>query len=151
MAESTLGSRLRARRSDLGLTLAQVRDRSGLSLPYISNLERDRGNPTLDALGSLAEALTTTVSELTGGGEPLDTAVAPMPDSLRLFMRSELFERQAAAIATKQAVPLDEMKSRLVDAMRSAPRRSSSEPTSQDWHRLLDVYTLILDEPGRSE
>ena len=147
MADSTLGSRLRARRTDLGLTLAQVRDRSGLSLPYISNLERDRGNPTLDALRSLADALGATVGELTGDGESVADAVAPMPDSLRSFIRSELFERKAAAIAEKQDVPPDEMKSRLVDAMRSAPRRSSSEPTPQDWQRLLDVYTLILDEP----
>jgi len=151
MTERTLGERLRARRTDLGLTLADVRDRSGLSLPYISNLERNRGNPTLDALRSLAEALTTTVGELTGTGETSDVATLPMPDSLRSFMRSDEFERQASALASKQQLSLDEMKARLVEAMRSAPRRSSGEPTSQDWHRLLDVYRLILDEPDRPE
>ena len=48
----TIGSRLRARRVELGLTLAQVAEQAGLSLPYISNLERGRGNPTLDALNA---------------------------------------------------------------------------------------------------
>jgi DNA-binding XRE family transcriptional regulator len=47
----TIGHRLRARRVELGRTLAEVAEQSGLSLPYVSNLERGRGNPTLDALG----------------------------------------------------------------------------------------------------
>ena len=54
MAPVQLGKRMRARRAELGLTLAQVADRSGISLPYISNLERGRGNPTLEALTKLA-------------------------------------------------------------------------------------------------
>jgi hypothetical protein len=28
--------------------------------------------------------------------------------------------------------------------MASAPRRSQGEPTSEDWRRLLDVYSVIL-------
>ena len=46
----TIGYRLRARRVELGLTLAQVAEQAELSLPYVSNLERGRGKPTLDAL-----------------------------------------------------------------------------------------------------
>lgn len=151
MAEQTLGMRLREKRTNLGLTLAAVRDRSGLSLPYISNLERDRGNPTLESLGSLADALGTTVADLTGAGDASNAPSPPMPESLRAFSRSEEFDRQAEALARRQGVPQDEMRSRLVEAMRSAPRRSSGEPTAQDWRRLLDVYRLILDEPGQSE
>ena len=52
-----MGARLRARRIALGMTLAEVAEVSGLSLPYVSNLERGHGNPTLDALLSLAQAL----------------------------------------------------------------------------------------------
>ena len=62
-----LGSRIRARRTALGLTLAEVAERADLSLPYVSNLERGRGNPTLDALRSVAGALQQSVSDLVGG------------------------------------------------------------------------------------
>ena len=37
--------------------MSEVAEQSGLSLPYVSNLERGRGNPTLDALRALAKAL----------------------------------------------------------------------------------------------
>lgn len=147
MATPTLGERLRERRKSLGLTLAEVRDRSGLSLPYISNLERDHGNPTLEALASLAKALATSVGELTGGVHPADGVTDTMPASLQTFAKSDEFNHQAQLLAKKQRVEIDDMKARLVGAMRAAPRRSSGEPTHQDWQRLLDVYRLILDEP----
>ena len=64
---TSLGKRLRSRRVALGLTLADASARAGLSLPYVSNLERGRGNPTIDALRSLADALDLEVGELVGG------------------------------------------------------------------------------------
>ena len=61
MAEGRgLGARLRARRLALGMTLAEVAERAGLSLPYVSNLERGRGNPTpwgLEVAGCSATAV----------------------------------------------------------------------------------------------
>ena len=45
-----VGARLRARRIELALTLAQVAEASGLSLPYVANIEKGRGNPTMTAL-----------------------------------------------------------------------------------------------------
>lgn len=53
----SMGASVRARRADLGLTLAQVAEASGLSVAYVSNIERGRGNPTVSALEALAGAL----------------------------------------------------------------------------------------------
>jgi transcriptional regulator with XRE-family HTH domain len=89
-ATETIGQRLRGRRAKFGLTLAQVAERSGLSLPYVSNLERGRGNPTLDALGALAEALDMSLSALVGEdvAQPLDLTMATAPKSLLRFIGS---------------------------------------------------------------
>ena len=147
---TSLGKRLRSRRVALGLTLAVASARAGLSLPYVSNLERGRGNPTIDALRSLADALDLEVGELVGGdgsGEALDTSslvLADAPPSLGEFTRSGRFEAVARRLAVHQGLSLDEMRTKLMVGMASAPRRSQGEPTSEDWRRLLDVYSVIL-------
>lgn len=146
----SLGKRLRSRRVALGLTLADASARAGLSLPYVSNLERGRGNPTIDALRSLADALDLEVGELVGGdgsGEALDTSLlvlADAPSSLGEFTRSSRFDAVARRLATRQGLDIGEMRTKLMVGMASAPRRSQGEPTSEDWRRLLDVYSVIL-------
>lgn len=143
----TIGSRLRARRVELGLTLAQVAEQAGLSLPYISNLERGRGNPTLDALNALARALDVPLASLMGdddGGGPLDSMLASAPRSLLQFVRSAAFEETVSQLAGRQGASIDEMRRRLLVGMASSPRRSNGEPTEDDWRRLLDAYSLIL-------
>lgn len=143
----TIGQRLRARRVELGLTLAQVAEQAGLSLPYVSNLERGRGNPTLDALTALAQALDVPIASLMGddgGGDPLDSVLASAPRSLLQFARSTSFQETVTQLAERQGASADEMRRRLLVGMASSPRRSSGEPTEDDWRRLLDAYSLIL-------
>ena len=149
--DDRLGDRIRARRRTLGLTLAQVAEKSGLSIPYVSNLERGRGNPTIDALRALASALGLTASDLLGGNaeegfDPLDLVLADAPSSLTAFARSARFATLLIRLSEEQGVPEDEMRRRLLVGMASAPRRSASEPTEEDWRRLLDVYRTILTE-----
>lgn len=150
MNTPTLGERLRARRHRLGLTLAEVAERSGLSLPYVSNLERDRGNPTIDALQAIASALETTLSELTvessaeSPSADMDRALASAPKSLMSFARSNTFAQAVEKLAKSQKVSADAMRAQLLRAMATAPRRSKGDPTEADWRRLLDVYQLIL-------
>ncbi len=38
------------------------------------------------------------------------------------------------------------MRRKLLIGMVNAPRRSSGEPTEEDWRRLLDTYRLILEQ-----
>ncbi len=144
-----LGTRLRARRTALGLTLAQVAEMSGLSLPYVSNLERGRGNPTLDALHSLAEALGQSVTDILGSEDtfdPEELVLNQAPRSLVDFTRSSRFKTVAEQLAAAQGVSPADMHKRLMIGMASAPRRSSSEPTEEDWRRLIDTYLVILSD-----
>jgi transcriptional regulator with XRE-family HTH domain len=142
-----LGDRLRARRVGLGLTLATVAERADLSLPYVSNLERGRGNPTLDALRAIAAALDLPLGELVTDGEQSaggDLALAHAPASLLQFAKTPRFQGAVRRLAEEHSCPSDEMRRRLLIGMVSAPRRSSGDPNEEDWRRLLDVYSLIL-------
>lgn len=66
------GRRLRARRREKDLTLAQLGERVGRQAPYLSKIENGHTEPNLSLLGALAAALDTTVGDL------LDTS-APSP------------------------------------------------------------------------
>jgi transcriptional regulator with XRE-family HTH domain len=144
-----LKARIRTRRLELGLTLAEVAERAGLSLPYVANLERGRGNPTVDALRKLAAALETPPGRLLGGEDdasldPTDLALASMPRSLLQFSRTDRFAAEIQRLAQSQDRPVEELRRQVLVGMASAPRRSQGEPTETDWQRLLDTYVLIL-------
>ncbi len=55
-AES-VGSRLRALRTEQGITLAQLGSMVGLSASYLSQIERNKAKPSLTTLNSVAETL----------------------------------------------------------------------------------------------
>lgn len=146
-----LGARLKARRLELGLKLAEVKERSGLSLPYIANLERGRGNPTADALRKLATALETNtgalLGEIVGNEERVSQvleSVVSMPRSLVAFSKSSRFRERVERLAKETGGETEDLRGRLLIAMASAPRRSAGEPTVEDWNRLLDTFDVIL-------
>lgn len=56
-AEPSLGSRLRARRKALGLTMQQVADAAGLTVGFISQIERGLASPSLSSLTNVARVL----------------------------------------------------------------------------------------------
>jgi transcriptional regulator with XRE-family HTH domain len=60
-------SNVRARRAYLGLTQEDLAEKARLERTYISQIERNNANPTIDALHALAKALDTTASELLSG------------------------------------------------------------------------------------
>jgi Predicted flavin-nucleotide-binding protein len=63
-----LGRRIAARRAQLGLTTEETAARAGMAPSYVTHLERHPdAAPGRSALLTLAAALRTTVSELTGG------------------------------------------------------------------------------------
>ncbi|TDE85063.1 helix-turn-helix domain-containing protein [Deinococcus sp. S9] len=64
-----LCERLRELRTERGLRLKDVAGVSGTSVPYLSDLERGRTNPSLETLQTLAAAYATTVHDLLEGVE----------------------------------------------------------------------------------
>lgn len=64
MTEPLLGRAIRARRKKLGRTLAELAELSGLSAPFLSQVENDRAKPSMNSLQRVADALDTTAIQL---------------------------------------------------------------------------------------
>lgn len=61
VAEETLGKKIRKRRRAIDMTLQQVADRVGLSIGFLSQIERGASTPSLASLCNIAEALGTSI------------------------------------------------------------------------------------------
>lgn len=64
-----LNERLRELRSERGLRLKDIAEQAGISVPYLSDLERGRTNLSLETLQTLAGAYGITVHDLLEGVE----------------------------------------------------------------------------------
>jgi transcriptional regulator with XRE-family HTH domain len=52
-----LGSRLRGRRQELGLSLRELAERVGLTASFLSQIERDLASPSIESLRKISDAL----------------------------------------------------------------------------------------------
>ena len=68
-ADTRLGQAIRGLRRERGLTLVQVAAASGLSQPFLSQLELGRTRPSMRSLFRIAEALGTTQQALLAHGD----------------------------------------------------------------------------------
>ena len=59
-----VGASIRGRRLAAGLTLVELAERSGLSQPFLSQVENDRARPSMQSLYRIASALGTTPQAL---------------------------------------------------------------------------------------
>jgi transcriptional regulator with XRE-family HTH domain len=65
-----VGAAVRRRRRAQELTLAVVAERSGLSVPFLSQVENERARPSRPSLERIADALGTTAVELLAAADP---------------------------------------------------------------------------------
>ncbi|MFF9671057.1 helix-turn-helix domain-containing protein [Streptomyces eurythermus] len=68
-----VGAAVRRRRRALDLTLAEVARRSGLSSPFLSQIENDRARPSMRSLQRIADALGTTAVQLLAASDETRT------------------------------------------------------------------------------
>ncbi len=67
---SPIGAAIRDRRRRLGMTLQDLADACGLSVPFLSQIERDRAMPSLVSLTAVAAALGVEMSYFVGAPPP---------------------------------------------------------------------------------
>ncbi len=80
----TIGAQLRLRRTQRGLTAAELARRAGISKATLSGLEAGRANPTVDTLDALAVALRIPITDLLARSidpGPVLLRGTPMPDA----------------------------------------------------------------------
>lgn len=69
MNRRKLGKEIQVLRIREEMTQKEVAKESGLTAPFLSKLERGEGNPTLNTLEKIADALSISVSELLAQAE----------------------------------------------------------------------------------
>jgi transcriptional regulator with XRE-family HTH domain len=147
-----LGRRMRARRSELGRTLLTVANEAGLSVPYVANLEKGRGNPTLDVVVSLARALEVDPAELLQADDTqsghVDQALVDLDAVLVDYAQGKVFQSETEWLARACGIPVDEMRMQLLRVMAQSPKARGSHLSKRDCGRLLDAYSLILTDSG---
>jgi transcriptional regulator with XRE-family HTH domain len=75
-----LGSAVRARRRQLGLRLSDVAERTGLSVPFLSQIETNFATPSLTSLFAVADVLATSPERLLTGPEPAEVVLTRADD-----------------------------------------------------------------------
>src|SRR5438093_7822315 len=73
---SQIGNRVRTRRMNMGWTLREVADRSGVSSRFLSDLEAGKGNISVARLADVARALDVPVASLLPSNDIEKPAVA---------------------------------------------------------------------------
>jgi transcriptional regulator with XRE-family HTH domain len=140
-----LGQQLRALRAAQGRTVAAVATDAGLSVPYVANLENGRGNPTVDALARIADALRT---RLTIGfaaedqGEDTRESVA-LPAALVRLSRGARFRRDIRVIADAVGDDPSSVAVHVLSTLARLAAITKRELGEPDWLRLLDAILLV--------
>ena len=73
--EMCIRDRIRGIRKEKGITLKQLSERTGLSIGYLSNLERDSSSPTLDNMQKICGVLEVSLIELLDDKKPYKTVI----------------------------------------------------------------------------
>jgi transcriptional regulator with XRE-family HTH domain len=149
---ATIGEKIRALRQRRGWTLRDLADKTGLSVPYLSDIERRReSNPTLETLTTIAGALECPVAELIGDSDgsladSLPHSEPPLPVSLQRFVRGESFAKRLEKLASTAGRDPKDMEREVINFLVHAPKRARSDLNTRDWEQLLNFYAVILEE-----
>ncbi len=140
---SALGAAVRARRTDLGLTMRALAKRADVSERFLAQLEAGSGNISVARLQDVADALGTSAAEL--------LSMRPAPTPLRrvialLGLRGAGKSTLGAEVARRLAVPFFELDA-LVAAEAGMPLGTIFEMHGEAWfHRLeREVLRAFLD------
>ena len=83
-----LSQRLRSIRKENQLTLKELSQRSKLSVPYLSDMERDVVNPSIDTLRKVANAYNISVKDLISGVKGLgESSNTDYPEGFQSFLK----------------------------------------------------------------
>lgn len=144
-APSQFGDRLRRWRSDRGVTLRDVSEASGISIAYLSDLERGKlANPTLDTLTALAGALGVSLNELLGL-EVDEPAVPRLPVALEEFRASAAFQEGVAAQAARWKMSPADVERGWLDSLASIRIGRRAPRAAGDYLFIFEAARRVLE------
>lgn len=105
----SIGMRIRETRKRLRLTQEEVAECSGIALSFYSAVERGAGNPSVESLVKIANALRVSLTELLCGGELAEFAqlrdlVKGVPASMRVLTLKAFSDVAALVQETERTV-----------------------------------------------
>lgn len=98
------GRLLRGLRTRQGRTLAEVAARAGISVAYLSEVERGLKEPSSEVLEAVCVALGSSITGLVGAAHRELTSDAPAPAAARVL---DLTSRVGSSIGSSAAAPAD--------------------------------------------
>jgi len=128
----TIGQRIREMRRQREKTLKELAEATDLSLTYLSDVERDRTQPSLKTLQRIAQGLSITTTDLMSGVEGLgDITDDSLPQGLRDLKADKEWEEMLTDdwIKTLQRVDY----------------RGRRPETKHDWLKLFLTLHGIID------
>jgi transcriptional regulator with XRE-family HTH domain len=123
-----VGARIRALRTDRGLTLSQVGASAGLNVGYLSQVETDKASPSLETLAALADALDVPITWLL-------VDVAPKPQVVRAGERRG--QEEAPGLRTEEVDGGHARRLRIVEAIGQPGARSSIMTDAGEEHHVV--------------
>lgn len=135
-----LGDVIRQMRKGKGLTLQQVADATGLSVPFISQVENEQGNPTLSTLRKIASALGTSVFALLAKDELREPAVFVIPADRRTSIAAPDFKY---ATYERVSAPFDNTRLQVVWVELAPGAASCDEPMPHGTWEAEEVVIVI--------
>jgi transcriptional regulator with XRE-family HTH domain len=127
-----LGTELRRLRKQRQLTLAEVGEASGLSVSFLSDIERGRTRPSLDTLEKLAYVYQVSINDIL---KETDLGIGP---------ESTVYPPEYEEFLNKIGGEIDEeIEDILLRVERRAQKRAQ---TSEDWLQLYYSLKTILRE-----
>jgi transcriptional regulator with XRE-family HTH domain len=141
---SGFGARLRRARADRDLTLREVSERSGVSIPYLSDLERGvLENPTLDTLKKVAEALDISLNQLLGVDDQERSASYPKP--LEAFALSDHFQQAISEQSKRDRMPIEELRQQWLRALAGLRINDRTPRDQSDYLFIFEATRRALD------
>jgi transcriptional regulator with XRE-family HTH domain len=139
------GHRLRKWRTDRSLTLRDVSEASGISIAYLSDLERGKlANPTLDTLTGLASALGVSLNLLLGIED--EQSPAPrLPSPLEEFRALDAFRAAVAAEASRWHVSESDVEQSWIDSLASIRVARRAPRTASDYLFIFEAARRVLE------
>lgn len=132
-----LGNLIRRRRSQLGLTLQGLCEQAGLSVGYLSQVERDNAVPTLATLAQIAQALDVGLDYFVSAPKPAD-AYSPAKGRPK-------FAFDGSSI-TYEAISADYPRSEMSSYILHVPPGYASEVVSHEGEELIYILEGEIEQ-----
>lgn len=133
---SSVGERIKKRRTELGWTQDQLSQKAGISKSFLSDLENSKRSVSADNLLDIARVLSLSLDYLMKGEETEPkSAEVQIPASLAAFADEE-------RLTFKQTIALLRMREQIV-AHRSSTKKEGLE--QMDWQKFYEAVKEFLE------